>query len=339
MIARPTTDRSCSSGAPRSRSARRAAGSFAALVALAGIAACGGDDPTEAVEIPHVFELAHDPTSAIPEVVPGRQDVMSADLLRNSLEKEFTWHGVTLAQVMRAAHADDPSLDAWIGELTSNTDDITAAVGLVYGPVGARAFNQQWAQHTQFLVDYAVAISRGDDAAADLARDQLVTYAEDSGSFFETATGGGLPADAVRELLDTHVSHMLGMIDMVDRGDDQAALEVALTDNDYLSTIAQGVSSAIAGQDNRAFPGTIETEVSLYCSIVTKETGNYLLRELFVPSDGQASAAAFQTATGVALGDVVGVIDQLQATDPVLVAQSADLALDRAFEHARPSTP
>ena len=55
---------------------------------------------------------------------------MSADLLRNSLEKEFTWHGVTLAQVMRAAHAGDPSLDAWIDELSSSTDDITAAVGL-----------------------------------------------------------------------------------------------------------------------------------------------------------------------------------------------------------------
>lgn len=339
MTERPNANRTGPSGSARSRVIRRSAGTFAAMAALAGIAACGGDEPTDAVEIPHVFDLAHDPTSAIPEVVPGREDVMSADLLRNSLEKEFTWHGVTLAQVMRAAHADDASLDAWIDELTSNTDDITAAVGLVYGPVGARAFNQQWAQHTQFLVDYAVAISRGDDDAADLAREQLTTYAEDSGSFFETATGGGLPADAVRELLDTHVSHMLGMIEAVDRDDTQAALEVALTDNEYLSTIAQGVSSAIAGQDNRAFPGTIETEVSLYCSIVTKETGNYLLRELFVPSDGQASAAAFQTATGVALGEVVGVIDQLQATDPTLVAQSADLALDRAFEHARPAAP
>lgn len=323
----------------RSSAVRRSAGTLAAIAAFTGIAACGGDEPADAVEIPHVFDLAHDPTSAIPEVEPGREDVMSADLLRNSLEKEFTWHGVTLAQVMRAAHGNDPSLDAWIDELTSNTDDITAAVGLVYGPVGARAFNQQWAQHTQFLVDYAVAIARGDDDAADVARDQLVTYAEDSGSFFETATGGGLPADAVRELLDTHVSHMLGMIEAVDRGDTQAALEVALTDNEYLSTIAQGVSSAIAGQDNRAFPGTIETEVSLYCSIVTRETGSYLLRELFAPSDGQSSAAAFEAATGVALGEVVGVIDQLQATDPVLVAQSADLALDRAFEHARPPAP
>lgn len=339
MIARPNRTGAVAGRAAASRTARRSAGTLAALVAFAGVAACGGDEPTDAVEIPHVFDLAHDPTSAIPEVVAGRENVMSADLLRNSLEKEFTWHGVTLAQVMRAAHADDPSLDAWIAELTSNTDDITAAVGVVYGPVGARAFNQQWAQHTQFLVDYAVAISRGDDEAADLAREQLGTYAEDSGSFFETATGGGLPADAVRELLDTHVSHMLGMIDAVDRNDTQAALDVALTDNEYLSTIAQGVSSAIAGQDNRAFPGTIETDLSLYCSIVTRETGNYLLRELFAPSDGQASADAFQSATGVALGEVVGVIDQLQATDPVLVAQSADLALDRAFEHARPPAP
>jgi hypothetical protein len=39
----------------------------------------------------------------------------------------------------------------------------------------------------------------------------------------------------------------------------------------------------------------------------------------------------------VPVGDVIGVIDQLQSPDPVMVAQTADLALDRAFDHARPS--
>jgi hypothetical protein len=329
-------------GAPTGNRTRRAGHTgltLVALVALAGVAACGGSDKAAEVEIPFVFDLAHDPTSAIPEVDPQRENVMEADLFRNRLEKEFTWHGVTLAQVMRAAYAGDSSLDAWVQELTSSTDDITAAVGLVYGPTEARAFNQQWAQHTQFLVDYAVAISGGDQAAAALAREQLVTYAKDSGTFFQTVTGTRLPADAVRELLDTHIAHMLGMIDAVDSNDTAGALAVALEDNAYLSQIALGISSAIVGQDTRAFPGALETDASMYCTIVTKETGDYLLRELFVPSDAVRSAASFEAATGVALDAVVGVIDQLQATDPVLVAQSADLALDRAFDHARPITP
>ncbi len=318
---------------------RRAAFAMVGLTTFAGLAACGSDDAISTVAIPHVFDLARNPTSAIREVDVARENVMAADLLRNRLEKELTWHGVTLVQVMRAAHAGDPSLDAWVQKLIANTDDITAAIGVVFGPVEARAFNQQWAQHTQFLVDYAVAISRDDQSGAQLARDQLRTYAQDSGSFFQTVTSSRLPADAVRELLETHITHMLGMIDAVDVDDAAGALSVALEDNAYLSQIAQAVSAAIVGQDSRAFPGELETDVSLYCSIVTKETGSYLLRELFVPSDGSASATQFETATGSSLSTVIGVIDQLQADEPELVAESADLALTRAFDHARPPAP
>lgn len=309
-----------------------------AIAALAVVAACGTEPPA-AVAIPNVFDLAHDPTSAVPEIDPLREAVMGADRLRNQIEKEFTWHGVTLTQVMRRAHAGDATVQAWIEELTGSTDDITAAIGLVYGREAANAFHQQWSQHTQFLVDYAVAIAEGDIGSADLAREQLEIYATDSGSFFAEVTDNGLPADAVSGLLDTHVAHMLQMIDAVDRGDDPGALEFALEDNEYLSTIAQGLATAMAANQSVAFPGTIETPEALYCSIITTQTGNFLLRELFIPSDGTASAAAFQQATGVTLGEVVGVIDQLQAADAVLAAQSADLALDRAFEHARPPAP
>lgn len=323
----------------RGHPVRGAALAIVGLTTFAGLAACGSDDGTSTVAIPHVFDLSRNPTSAIREVDAARENVMGADLLRNRLEKEFTWHGVTLVQVMRAAHSGDASLDAWLQELIANTDDVTAAIGVVFGPVEARAFNQQWAQHTQFLVDYAVAISRDDDDAAQLARDQLMTYAKDSGSFFQTVTSSRLPADAVRELLETHIAHMISMIEAVDIDDTSGALAVALEGNSYLSQIAQGISAAIVGQNSRAFPGELETEASLYCSIVTQETGNYLLRELFVPSDGSASATQFETATGSPLSTVIGVIDQLQAEDPELVAESADLALTRAFDHARPPAP
>ena len=65
----------------------------------------------------------------------------------------------------------------WIDQLVQNTEDLTLAVGLIYGPVGARAFYQQWAQHTQFLVDYAVAVGQDNDPAADEARAHLADYA------------------------------------------------------------------------------------------------------------------------------------------------------------------
>ena len=60
-------------------------------------------------------------------------------------------------------------MQGWIDQLVHNTGALTADVGLAYGPVAARAFNQLWAQHTQFLVDYAVAVGSGDEEAQDEA--------------------------------------------------------------------------------------------------------------------------------------------------------------------------
>jgi len=305
---------------------------------LLTLAACGSDTP--AVAIPNVFSLEHDPTAAIDEPDPARGEVMRADVLRSQLERELTWHGITLTQVMRHAHAGDPAVQAWIEELTDNTDDLTAAVGLVYGTEEARAFYQQWAQHTQFLVDYAVSVSAGDRAAADRARSRLAIYTADSGSFFAEVTDGALPSAAVQTLLDTHVGHMVAMIDAVERGDDGAALASALDDNASLAEIAAGLATAMASTQVTAFPGTIDTPEAAYCTIITTGTGNFLLRELFSRgTTTDASAASFQEETGVPLGDVIGVIDQLNSADTILVAQTADLALDRAFDHARPPAP
>ncbi|MCB1002308.1 MAG: hypothetical protein R2713_08745 [Ilumatobacteraceae bacterium] len=321
---------------PRSRRARRTAAKGIALVSMAAIAGCGGGDGSSRVALPNVFDLAHDATAGIAPRDPAATDILPADVLRNRLEKEFTWHGVTLTETMRAAHEGSPAVDAWVAALTANTDDITGAVGVVYGRDGAFAFNQQWAQHTQFLVDYAVALANGDDEGLAQAEEHLRIYAADSGSFFATATGDALPADAVQQLLDTHVDHMLAMIQAVHRGDLDAALAAAIEDNSYLSDIARSLASAIAGQSSGAFPGAIETPEAFVCSIITVETGNYLLRELFAANDGPEPEAAFERATDLRFGDVVGVIDQLHANDPVLVATTADLALDRAYDYARP---
>lgn len=317
---------------------RRAGRSLgAAGVVVVGLLAAACGDEAVPVALPNVFDLAHDPTAAIADRSADTDEVMPAEQLRSELEKALTWHGITVTKVMVSAYAGDPAVDAWVAQLTENTDEITRAVGLVYGRDAAFAFNQQWAQHTQFLVDYAVAIARGDDAAADDARRSLGHYAADAGSFFATATANALPEDAVRELLDTHVGHMIDAIDAIDAGDGATALDRALEGNAYLATIAQGLATAFANQDGVSFPGPVDTQQAAYCSIVTTETGAWLLRELLAPGGGD-HAALFESATGTPLVDAIGVIDQLQSTDPVLVASSADLALDRAFEHARPET-
>jgi hypothetical protein len=315
---------------------RRSAFRMALTLTACGsvVVACSDDDSAQSVAVPHVFDLRHDPAADIAEIDPNRTDVMPAGTLRAALERDLAWHGVTLGEMMRAARRSDPQLQAWIDAMAANTDDLVADIGLVYGPEGANAFDQQWAQHTQFLLDYAVAVRDGDDDAADLARSNLASYAADSGSFFETATGGALPADEVQQLLQTHIGHMYDMLAADAEGNRDGTLDASLQDNDYLLAIANGLATAIAGQYPDAFTGHIDTPTSNYCTIVTGSTGRYVVTDLV--SDQQATidaqAEAFETATGQPIESVIGPVAALSDDDLTKVTSTAKGMLDRAFE-------
>jgi hypothetical protein len=303
-------------------------------VCSSALVACGNDDPSSSVEVPHVFDMAHDAAAGIAVVDRERTDVLPAATLRSVLERDLAWHGVTLVEMMRAARRSDPQLQSWISAMAANTAELVADVGLVYGPVAARAFDQQWGQHTQFLLDYTVAVRDGNDAAASLARSNLATYASDSGSFFQTATDGGLPADEVEQLLQTHIGHMYDMLAADAEGDRDGTLAASLQDNDYLLAIANGLATAMADQQPDAFTGHIDTATAEYCTIVTGSTGNYVLTELISDRRAVVDAAAtiFETATGQSVDSVLGPVASLSDTDQATVASTAKGMLDRAFD-------
>ena len=236
------------------------------IVALAAASCGSSSDKTAAVVVPHVFDLNVDPAAAIVPADPSRTNVLPADQLREVIDRDLAWHGVTLAKLMQEARRGTVDVQDWVDQLVSNTADLTGAIGLAYGRDAARAFNQQWAQHTQFLVDYAVAISNGDTSAANEAKDNLTNYTQDSGTFFATVTSGGLAASAVTELLATHVAHMIAMIDADQAGDPTIAVAAAVSDASYLATIGQALSSAIAAQQPTVFPGSTDTAPAALCS-------------------------------------------------------------------------
>ncbi len=325
------------------RSYRRSSTAAVAwLVALGSLAtltsACttGNDDAAsnEAFVVPHLYDLALDPAAAISEISGERGVVVPAEQLRALLEQGLLWHGITLVQVMRSARVNDSEVSAWIDQLSQNTLDLTSAIGLVYGPAGARAFNQQWAQHTQFLVDYAVAIGVDDDKAAAQAVIALTNYSEDSGSYFETATGGVLPADAVRELLATHIQHMTEMLVADAAGNLASAVDLAITDSAHLASIGNTLSVAIAGQQPVAFPGSTDTPAAAFCTIVTTGTSAFLISRLMTndPASRQSveTSAALSGAVGGDAEVYLGLDQQPLVGGAASVAAAARLALDTA---------
>lgn len=323
--------------------ARRWNWAVASLGAASFVVACSSGDASR-VAVPDVFDLARDPAAQIDQVDPSRSDVLAAADLRGVLDDALIWHGITLIQVMRGAQAGRDDVTTWIDALTANSDAITRAVGLVYGPVGGRAFYQQWAQHTQFLTDYATAVGAGDAKAATAATASLRTYARDSGTFFATATSGGLPATVVQELLDTHVDHMLAMIDAEAHGDDQASRAKALDDNGYLSAIALALAGGISTQFPTVFTGPIETQETAFCSLARRQAGALVLARLFTTSSTDPVLAASAAALAGTIGTDPEVL--LRSTTGLLGDADAALAsartlLDRAGTVSSPagSTP
>lgn len=97
--------------------------------------------------------------------------------------------------------------------LDANTVALADAVGTLAGPEQGEAFVGLWREHIGYFVDYAVAISTGDQEAADMALTELDAYRGEAGAFFEEISGGELPADAVAEGLAMHVQTLAGAID------------------------------------------------------------------------------------------------------------------------------
>ncbi len=253
---------------------RRAIGLLVAGALLAGVlAGCAEDLGDEGEATLEIIDLDRELAAGVAEVEPARVNVLPAADLRLLLERLLGWHGALTVDVMRAAANDDPDLSWAIDALQENTAALTGAVGVVYGRTGAAAFDQLWTAHTQFFLDYARARGDGDDEAAQAARDDLGDYQRDFASFFATATGGTAPIEVVEGLLDTHVTQLLDQLDAFVDGDPAAATDLAHDAHEYLFTVAQALTGAIAAQDPVAFAGVTTDPITEFCSLLGRTLG------------------------------------------------------------------
>ncbi|MET1039903.1 MAG: hypothetical protein ABWZ90_02575 [Acidimicrobiales bacterium] len=237
--------------------------SFRSALASLGVAAvagllstsCGSEAPAAAETPDPVFALDRDITASIEVPDPDRTDVAPAPDLRILLQTLLAEHSELAIQTMRAVIDETPDLDALREAITVNTDALTEAIGLVYGPSVARAFDQLWTQHIELFAAYAGALGDGDDDAAAEARDQLEDYALDFSSFCSTATGGAAPVALVDGLFHDHVRQLLGQADEWAGGDRAAAYASQAEAHAHAAAIAAVLAGAISAQQPDAFPG------------------------------------------------------------------------------------
>ena len=159
--------------------------------------------------------------------------------------------------------ADSAEFGLAAGALDKNSVELADLVGSVV-PDQRDAFLGLWREHIGFFVDYAVGAVSGDDAAKQTALDSLDGYRDQAGQFFESITGGALPASAVSESLKGHIDTLAAAIDAAAAGDTQVwALLKAAADHveGSATALTNGIVQAagIAGDPESPASATLTT--------------------------------------------------------------------------------
>jgi len=170
--------------------------------------------------------------------------------LLNNLESE---HVDLASAATRAGFDGNANFAAAAGALGKNTDDLSAAVGSVYGEEAGAQFKEIWASHIGFFVDYTVAAKGGDQAGMDKAVQNLNGYVEAISTFLSGANPN-LPKEAVATLVGEHVGLLKEAVDKHGAGDYAASYDAQSRARTQITTkIADTLAGAIVKQKPEAF--------------------------------------------------------------------------------------
>lgn len=201
------------------------------------------------------------------------------------------------------------------GVLDGNSVEIADLIGSV-SPDQRDAFLELWRAHIGFFVDYAAASATGDTAGQEAAELALGSYAFTAGAFFETLTGGELPAADLENALNGHIDSVIAVIDAAVAGSTDIFDRLTMA-ADHVG--AQGGAKAIAAAVVAAtgMEGSVDSEAAqVYATLSTLLEEHVYLAGIAVDtayaagldSDAFAAAAGALDGNSVELSELIGSI-------------------------------
>ena len=144
------------------------------------------------------------------ERVPSAPAATASDL-RLALGRLLGEHAYLAMEAMRAAAAERADLQALVGGVDANTDDLAAAFADVYGAQAGEAFRGLWQVHIDALEAYARARAADDTAALDAATASLDGY-RTSLSQFLAGANPAFSGDAEAHALQLHLDQLTSFV-------------------------------------------------------------------------------------------------------------------------------
>ena len=175
--------------------------------------------------------------------------------LRIRLDRLLGEHTYLAATAMRARLTDADDLEAAVDALDSNSDDLGAAIGEIYGGDARSAFDILWQRHTDLYLEYVGAVADDDTQAAEEALAGLREYRSDFSEFLSDANPF-LDGDRLEALLAAHTDHLVVQVGAYADGEYGSAYDALREAYAHTESLAAGLAGAIANQFPQLFPDT-----------------------------------------------------------------------------------
>ncbi len=189
-----------------------------------------------------------------PDKFGGSADSADAKL-RATLTKLLQEHVALAASATNAALGGrQAEFQAAASALDSNSIDVAAAIGSVYGPDAQQGFLVGWRNHIGLFVDYTTGVATKDQAKQDKAVNDLVNYADAFGTFLSQANPN-LPKDTVTNLVKDHILTLKAVVDAQAAGDQAKAYSELRKAYAHMTMIADPLTAAIVKQFPEKFGG------------------------------------------------------------------------------------
>jgi len=178
--------------------------------------------------------------------LPAGFDSPPADL-RSALGRLLGEHVELAFDATRAVVAGSPAVEAAAGALDENTQEIITALQGALGPEEAATFSDIWAAHIDAVVQFAVGVADGDDAAQARARAQLDEFPQQLGTVLLALAGGRVAAETVIAALQEHDEHLMQQVTAFAAKDYATSHDLAYAGYAHMFAIADTLAIALEG--------------------------------------------------------------------------------------------
>ncbi|WP_430286310.1 copper amine oxidase [Sporosarcina gallistercoris] len=168
--------------------------------------------------------------------------------LRATLDSILSEHAYLAIVAMQKGIDGSKDFDAAAAQLGENTDELSAAIGSVYGDDAANQFKEIWGSHIGYFVDYVKATAANDEEGRKKAISELDGYRVTQAEFLDTATEGRLKAKDLEEGLKMHVDQLIWAFDNYNAGEYEKAYEGITESMMHMFGTGKGISWAITDQ-------------------------------------------------------------------------------------------